>query len=81
MNEAVAAQLSRRATLLVSPERVTHREGKFRHEVTAVLLVQVMYPVDIKLGFDEQVRFNIYLHAYGAMQLEVIGSGYYLAII
>lgn len=59
----------------MSAESVTNGDRVLGNEVAAVLLIQVVYPVKIDLRFDENIRFNIQLHANCGMQLKMIGSG------
>jgi hypothetical protein len=55
-------------------EGVTHRDGVLRHEVSSVFLIHIVDPVKIKLGLDENVRFDVYLHTHCSVQLKVIGA-------
>src|SRR5579862_1667229 len=63
------------STRLGPSEGITDGDGERRNDSPAILLVQIIYPVNIELRLDEYVRFEVELHAHGAVHLEMIRTG------
>jgi len=81
MNCANSSRLTRCEVFLLSPKCIADGERILRNKVPPILVRQIIHPADIDLWLDENIRFDIQLHAGGSMDLKMIGADVELALI
>src|SRR5690348_6391502 len=66
---------------LTSAERITNRDRKSWDSGSSILIRQIVNPVEIELRLDEDIRFDIQLHACCGVYLKMIGTHQELALV